>query len=164
VGCSPRPAERNLAMILNQSVDDVNRFLLERSNDSHQRGTKPSTKPASVQTPAVQSTKIPPILILGFEGRALELYCSARLDVQFLNIPETVDGLLAEQYAESLLPKRHREQFFPGYLRHRFELEALTPSAIAERVAKSEAIQKLRASGQVFTASQLQRIICGGIE
>jgi hypothetical protein len=74
------------------------------------------------------------------------------------------NGLLAEQYLESLLPKRHREQFFPGYLRHRFELEPLTPSTVAERVARSEAIQRLRRDGLVFTASQLQRIVCGGVE
>lgn len=156
--------------ILQPDLDQANLELLLGPQLSRQRGTKqspaakPVAKPVQEQPLPAATTKRAPVVILCSGGRYIDIYSFDRLDVQFLNVPETVDGLLAEQYAESLLPKRHREQFFPGYLRHRFEIERLTPSAIAERVARSEAIQRLRASGQVFTASQLQRIICGGIE
>ena len=150
-------------MSLPSDLDRANRELLEGPKVSRECGTEHAPQSVAVPLPPPPA-KIPPILLLGFEGKSLELYCSARIDCQFLNVPMQPNGLLAEQYLESLLPKRHREQFFPGYLRHRFELEPLTPSTVAERVARSEAIQRLRRDGLVFTASQLQRIVCGGVE
>ena len=103
-------------------------------------------------------------MVLCYGGRFIDIYSSDRLDVQWVNVPESEDGILAEQHAEAILPKRHRDQLFPGFIRGRFEAERLSPTAVAERVAKSEMIQRLRAEGLVFTGAELQRIVCGGLQ
>jgi hypothetical protein len=166
VGANPNPAERH-AMILKLNFEDANRLLLERESN-FQRGNNgtetatPSAEPEPKQEQPAPQIKRAPIVILCIAGRYLDIYSKDRLELQFLNVPDSVDGLRAEDYVETLLPRRYRDQLFPGYIRARFEAEKLSPSTVSERVARSESIQRLRAEGKVFTGAELQRIICGG--
>jgi len=143
--------------MLTSSIDAANRLLLEGPQLSRQRGTPTTPKPAA------QPAKRAPITIVCLAGRWLDVYCEDYLDVELVNVPSLPGSEAAlDKFAEAVLPRRHARQLWPGWIRYRGEIEALTAAEIARRVSRAELIGSLRSAGPFYTGAELLRIATGG--
>jgi hypothetical protein len=144
-------------MILPSDIEAANRELLLGPKVSRQLGTKPAAQPAA------QPAKRAPITIVCHAGRWLDVYSEDALDVELINLPALPGSEAAlEQFAEAVLPRRHARQLWPGWIRYRGEIEALTAAEIARRVSRAELIGSLRSAGALYTGAELLRIATGG--
>lgn len=151
-------------MILQSDLDRLNRELLEGPKLSRPRGNpQPSAKPEPpTQQPAAQPKRAP-VTIVCHAGRFIDIYSEDALDVELINVPQLPGSEAAlEEFAESVLPKRHARQLWPGWVRYRSEIETLTASEIARRVSRAELIGSLRSAGPLYTGAELMRIATGG--
>jgi hypothetical protein len=151
-------------VILPADIEAANRELLGGPQLSRPRGNpQPSAKPAATQAPAAQPAKRAPITIVCHAGRWLDVYSEDVLDVELINLPALPGSEAAlEQFAEAVLPRRHARQLWPGWIRYRGEIEALTAAEIARRVSRAELIGSLRSAGALYTGAELLRIATGG--
>jgi hypothetical protein len=114
--------------MIRKRLEDANKELLTPGNgrsgqppagaDRGDDGRSPSNQPAGSN---------PPILGICTGGKWLDLYSPGQFDLQLINLPDLRGSEeRAEKLIESVLTKRYRDCFFPGYLRQRFEVEQLS--------------------------------------
>jgi hypothetical protein len=119
-----------------------------------QAASKPKTEPEA---------KRAPVTIVCYGGRWLDVYSEDRLDIELINVPALPGSEAAlERFCESVLPKRHAKQLWPGWIRFRSEIESLSASEIARRFQRAELIGSLRSAGPLYTGAELLRIATGG--
>lgn len=102
-----------------------------------------------------------PILGICTGGKWLDFYSPGQFDLQLINLPDLRGSEeRAEKLIESVLSKRYRDCFFPGYLRQRFEVERLSFADVRYRSWNQELADSLAISrAEGARESNSQRIL-----